>query len=186
MAQHILLQSKPCCCRWRPCLLLLLCPVPCHSSSSSSCVGKVIYSEQLCIVLDLHQDGTVHSCAELCRHRNQHSLAAGRFGLHCFDLSSATPGRGAGLTASTATEAPSDSETLTMNSVFGLLILDSIIYGLIAWSAFLCCFHLSLFRYVDAVFPGQYGVPRKWYFFAQKSYWLGCVVVSKLIIKVRI
>ena len=28
-------------------------------------------------------------------------------------------------------------------------------------------------RYVDAVFPGQYGVPKKPWFFLQASYWCG-------------
>lgn len=30
-------------------------------------------------------------------------------------------------------------------------------------------------RYVENAFPGKYGVPRKWYFPFQKSYWTGNV-----------
>ena len=40
------------------------------------------------------------------------------------------------------------------------MFVDGVIYYLIAW-------------YIDAVFPGQYGVPRPPYFFLQKSYWTG-------------
>jgi hypothetical protein len=40
----------------------------------------------------------------------------------------------------------------------GMIIVDSILYGMIAW-------------YVDAVFPGEYGVPKPWYFFVQLDYW---------------
>ncbi|KAI4551334.1 hypothetical protein MJT46_017586 [Ovis ammon polii x Ovis aries] len=41
-----------------------------------------------------------------------------------------------------------------------MLLLDSVIYGLVAW-------------YVEAVFPGEYGTPKPWYFFLMPSYWSG-------------
>uniref|UniRef100_A0A2R8N2T9 ATP binding cassette subfamily A member 3 n=1 Tax=Callithrix jacchus TaxID=9483 RepID=A0A2R8N2T9_CALJA len=44
--------------------------------------------------------------------------------------------------------------------VLGMLLLDSVLYGLVAW-------------YVEAVFPGQFGVPQPWYFFIMPSYWCG-------------
>jgi len=28
-------------------------------------------------------------------------------------------------------------------------------------------------RYIENVFPGKYGVPRKWYFFVTRTYWCG-------------
>jgi len=28
-------------------------------------------------------------------------------------------------------------------------------------------------RYIDAVFPGEYGIPKPFYFFLTPSYWLG-------------
>ena len=40
-----------------------------------------------------------------------------------------------------------------------MIIIDIFIYAFIAW-------------YIDAVFPGTYGVPKKWYFFIQKDYWI--------------
>uniref|UniRef100_A0A8C5L861 ATP-binding cassette, sub-family A member 3 n=1 Tax=Jaculus jaculus TaxID=51337 RepID=A0A8C5L861_JACJA len=44
--------------------------------------------------------------------------------------------------------------------VLGMLLLDSVLYGLVTW-------------YVEAVFPGQFGVPQPWYFFLLPSYWCG-------------
>ncbi|XP_053412499.1 phospholipid-transporting ATPase ABCA3 [Nycticebus coucang] len=44
--------------------------------------------------------------------------------------------------------------------VLGMLLLDSVLYGLATW-------------YVEAVFPGQFGVPQPWYFFVMPSYWCG-------------
>lgn len=44
--------------------------------------------------------------------------------------------------------------------VLGMLLLDSVLYGLVAW-------------YVEAVLPGQFGVPQPWYFFLTPSYWCG-------------
>nr|XP_010337353.1 ATP-binding cassette sub-family A member 17-like [Saimiri boliviensis boliviensis] len=41
-----------------------------------------------------------------------------------------------------------------------LLLLDSFLYCLIAW-------------YVESIFPGKYGTPKPWYFFALPSYWHG-------------
>ncbi|XP_040853430.1 phospholipid-transporting ATPase ABCA3-like isoform X2 [Ochotona curzoniae] len=44
--------------------------------------------------------------------------------------------------------------------VLGMLLLDSMLYGLVTW-------------YVEAVFPGQFGMPQPWYFFVMPSYWCG-------------
>lgn len=42
--------------------------------------------------------------------------------------------------------------------VLGMLLFDSVLYGLVTW-------------YVEAIFPGQFGVPQPWYFFITPSYW---------------
>ncbi len=41
-----------------------------------------------------------------------------------------------------------------------MMLFDSFIYGLLAW-------------YIETVWPGQYGVPKPWYFFLTKNYWIG-------------
>lgn len=43
-------------------------------------------------------------------------------------------------------------DDFSMAQVIGLLLLDAVLYGLVTW-------------YVEAVFPGEYGVPLPWYFF---------------------
>ena len=43
------------------------------------------------------------------------------------------------------------SDSFTMAHIYMMLIIDCILYGLICW-------------YVDAVKPGDYGIPQKWYF----------------------
>jgi ATP-binding cassette subfamily A (ABC1) protein 3 len=67
---------------------------------------------------------------------------------------------GQGLTSATAGQEPADGDPFTMNMVFGMLIIDCIIYMTIAW-------------YIEAVFPGAYGVPRPPWFFLTSSYWCG-------------
>ncbi|XP_049760992.1 phospholipid-transporting ATPase ABCA3-like [Elephas maximus indicus] len=56
------------------------------------------------------------------------------------------------------------SSTQTDNFVFayilGMLLFDAFLYGLVAW-------------YIEAVFPGEYGVPKPWNFFLLHSYWSG-------------
>uniref|UniRef100_A0A4W2G5A1 ATP-binding cassette sub-family A member 3-like n=1 Tax=Bos indicus x Bos taurus TaxID=30522 RepID=A0A4W2G5A1_BOBOX len=54
----------------------------------------------------------------------------------------------------------SPDDELTLAHIMGMLLFDAFLYGLLAW-------------YIDAVFPGKYGVPKPWYFFMQVSYWLG-------------
>ncbi|ELK10775.1 ATP-binding cassette sub-family A member 3 [Pteropus alecto] len=43
-------------------------------------------------------------------------------------------------------------DDFSFGQVLGMLLLDSILYGLVTW-------------YVEAVLPGQFGVPQPWYFF---------------------
>uniref|UniRef100_H0XNJ0 ABC transporter domain-containing protein n=1 Tax=Otolemur garnettii TaxID=30611 RepID=H0XNJ0_OTOGA len=49
-------------------------------------------------------------------------------------------------------------DNITFAHITGMLLIDAILYGLLAW-------------YVDAVFPGKYGVPKPWYFFLQSVDW---------------
>ncbi|XP_021342260.1 ATP-binding cassette sub-family A member 7-like isoform X2 [Mizuhopecten yessoensis] len=58
------------------------------------------------------------------------------------------------------------AETPTVDDEFNMLfciimmLVDSVIYAMFVW-------------YIEAVFPGDFGIPRKWYFPIQKSYWCG-------------
>ena len=69
-------------------------------------------------------------------------------------------GEGTGVQWSNLNHGPSIDDDLTLGYVFWMFAVDSVVYGLIAW-------------YVEAVFPGDYGVPQPWYFPVLPSYWCG-------------
>ncbi|XP_066292809.1 phospholipid-transporting ATPase ABCA3-like isoform X1 [Branchiostoma lanceolatum] len=69
-------------------------------------------------------------------------------------------GTGAGVQWSTINTGVSVDDDFTMLHVFLMLILDSVLYCMVAW-------------YIEAVFPGDYGVPQPWYFPVLRSYWCG-------------
>uniref|UniRef100_A0A8C6FVK5 ABC transporter domain-containing protein n=1 Tax=Moschus moschiferus TaxID=68415 RepID=A0A8C6FVK5_MOSMO len=50
----------------------------------------------------------------------------------------------------------SPDDELTLAQIMVMLLFDAFLYGLLTW-------------YIDAVFPGKYGVPKPWYFFMQVS-----------------
>ena len=68
--------------------------------------------------------------------------------------------RGEGLTWQNLAQPLSNDDRFSVAIVLGMLILDSLLYFLIAW-------------YKEGVFPGKYGVPKPFYFPFQPSYWLG-------------
>ncbi|XP_038178851.1 phospholipid-transporting ATPase ABCA3-like [Arvicola amphibius] len=55
---------------------------------------------------------------------------------------------------------PADTDSFLFAYVLGMLLIDAFLYGLVAW-------------YTEAVFPGEYGVPKPWNFFMTRSYWFG-------------
>jgi ABC-type multidrug transport system fused ATPase/permease subunit len=50
-------------------------------------------------------------------------------------------------------------EQFTMRSICLMLLLDAFLYMTLAW-------------YIEGVWPGEFGVPKRWYFPLQPSYWL--------------
>lgn len=56
------------------------------------------------------------------------------------------------------TSSPDDN--LTLGYLMIMLIIDALIYLLVA-------------VYVEAIFPGEYGVPQVWYFPLTLTYWCG-------------
>uniref|UniRef100_A0A672ZSW2 ABC transporter domain-containing protein n=1 Tax=Sphaeramia orbicularis TaxID=375764 RepID=A0A672ZSW2_9TELE len=67
-------------------------------------------------------------------------------------------GKGTGIQWSNLFNAVTVDDDFSMAQVLGLLLFDAILYGLVAW-------------YMEAVFPGEYGVPLPSYFFVLPSYW---------------
>ena len=64
--------------------------------------------------------------------------------------------------------------TISLEETSYLLILFLLCFALfqITFNKFSLTFK-NFRRYVENVFPGEFGVPRPWYFFVQKSYWIG-------------
>ncbi|KAG0722166.1 ATP-binding cassette sub-family A member 3 [Chionoecetes opilio] len=54
----------------------------------------------------------------------------------------------------------SPDDPFTLGHVFGMMLLDSLLFCLLAW-------------YIEALWPGDFGVPQPWYFPFMRSYWLG-------------
>uniref|UniRef100_UPI00358EF626 phospholipid-transporting ATPase ABCA3-like isoform X2 n=1 Tax=Myxine glutinosa TaxID=7769 RepID=UPI00358EF626 len=74
-------------------------------------------------------------------------------------------GKGTGVQWNSLVEPVSIDDNFTMGHVLLMLIVDSIIYGLLTW-------------YIEAVRPGEFGIPQPWYFFILPSYW-GCTQNTK-------
>ncbi|XP_075828185.1 phospholipid-transporting ATPase ABCA3-like [Microtus pennsylvanicus] len=64
-----------------------------------------------------------------------------------------------------ATKINADDD-LTLAHIIGMFLFTAFLYGIVAW-------------YIDAVFPGKYGIPKPWNFFLQKTYWFGEPFSSK-------
>ncbi|XP_033006988.1 retinal-specific phospholipid-transporting ATPase ABCA4 [Lacerta agilis] len=68
--------------------------------------------------------------------------------------------QGLGLQWDNIRTSPLEGDQYSFLFSMEMMVLDGFIYGLLAW-------------YLDNVFPGDYGIPRPWYFPFQQSYWLG-------------
>ncbi|KAM8824363.1 phospholipid-transporting ATPase ABCA3 isoform 1-T4 [Synchiropus picturatus] len=67
-------------------------------------------------------------------------------------------GKGTGIQWSNLFDSVTVDDDFSMAQVLGMLLFDAVLYGLVAW-------------YMEAVFPGEYGVPLPSYFFVLPSYW---------------
>ncbi|XP_072225725.1 phospholipid-transporting ATPase ABCA3 [Leuresthes tenuis] len=67
-------------------------------------------------------------------------------------------GKGTGVQWSNLFDPVTVDDDFSLAQVLCLLLFDSVLYGLVAW-------------YMEAVFPGEYGVPLPSYFFLLPSYW---------------
>ncbi|XP_071106304.1 phospholipid-transporting ATPase ABCA3-like [Haliotis cracherodii] len=69
-------------------------------------------------------------------------------------------GIGSGVQWSNLDQGVSVDDNFALLHILLMMLFDSVLYCAIAW-------------YVEAVFPGEFGVPQKWYFFLTRSYWCG-------------
>ena len=67
-------------------------------------------------------------------------------------------GEGSGAQWSNLGKGVSVDDPFSLGDVFLMLFIDCIVYGILTW-------------YIEAVFPGEFGIPRRFYFPFQKKYW---------------
>ncbi|XP_026574339.1 ATP-binding cassette sub-family A member 1 isoform X2 [Pseudonaja textilis] len=86
-------------------------------------------------------------------------LSSVAFGYGC-EYVSLFEEQGIGLQWDSLFETPVEKDSFSLTLSVFMMVLDSLLYGLMTW-------------YIESVFPGQYGIPRPWYFPFMKSYWFG-------------
>ncbi|XP_047443764.1 phospholipid-transporting ATPase ABCA1 isoform X2 [Mugil cephalus] len=68
--------------------------------------------------------------------------------------------QGVGIQWYNLQSSPVQGDTYSFTVSITMLYVDAFIYGIAAW-------------YIEAVFPGEYGIPKPWYFIFQINYWGG-------------
>ncbi|XP_039512135.1 phospholipid-transporting ATPase ABCA1 isoform X2 [Pimephales promelas] len=68
--------------------------------------------------------------------------------------------QGVGIQWFNLRSSPVEGDSYSFTTAIVMLYVDAAIYALATW-------------YIEAVFPGQYGIPRPWYFIFQLNYWGG-------------
>ncbi|TDH07266.1 hypothetical protein EPR50_G00104130 [Perca flavescens] len=68
--------------------------------------------------------------------------------------------QGVGIQWKNLVSSPLEEDHFSLRTAIIMMYVDSFLYGVLTW-------------YIEAVFPGQYGIPRPWYFPLSKSYWFG-------------
>ncbi|XP_061538807.1 phospholipid-transporting ATPase ABCA1 isoform X2 [Phycodurus eques] len=68
--------------------------------------------------------------------------------------------QGVGIQWNNLQSSPVEGDSYNFATSIAMLYMDAFIYAIAAW-------------YIEAVFPGEYGVPRPWYFLFHINYWRG-------------
>uniref|UniRef100_A0A3Q3XHW1 P-type phospholipid transporter n=1 Tax=Mola mola TaxID=94237 RepID=A0A3Q3XHW1_MOLML len=68
--------------------------------------------------------------------------------------------QGVGIQWSNLLASPLEEDSYNLTTSICLMLFDAMLYGIMTW-------------YFEAVFPGQYGIPRPWYFPFTRTYWCG-------------
>uniref|UniRef100_A0A8B9GUY0 P-type phospholipid transporter n=1 Tax=Astyanax mexicanus TaxID=7994 RepID=A0A8B9GUY0_ASTMX len=84
------------------------------------------------------------------------------FGFGCEYLSQYEE-QGLGIQWSNMWSSPTEGDKYSLSTSIIMLYVDAFIYGVATW-------------YIEVVFPGQYGIPRPWYFVFQLKYWGGALM----------
>uniref|UniRef100_A0A673MDI5 Zgc:172302 n=1 Tax=Sinocyclocheilus rhinocerous TaxID=307959 RepID=A0A673MDI5_9TELE len=92
-------------------------------------------------------------------HRILSFLSPVAFGFGC-EYFSQYEEQGVGIHWFNLRSSPMEGDSYNFTISILMLYADAVIYALATW-------------YIEAVFPGQYGIPRPWYFIFQLNYWGG-------------
>ncbi|XP_033890331.3 phospholipid-transporting ATPase ABCA1-like [Acipenser ruthenus] len=68
--------------------------------------------------------------------------------------------QGVGIQWNNLLSSPIEEDNYNLTTSIYIMFFDAFLYGVMTW-------------YIETVFPGQYGIPRPWYFPFTKSYWFG-------------
>ncbi|XP_077429248.1 phospholipid-transporting ATPase ABCA1b isoform X3 [Vanacampus margaritifer] len=68
--------------------------------------------------------------------------------------------QGVGIQWQNLLASPLEEDDFSLRTAIVIMYFDAFLYGVLTW-------------YIEAVFPGQYGIPRPWFFPFSKSYWFG-------------
>uniref|UniRef100_H3C1X8 P-type phospholipid transporter n=1 Tax=Tetraodon nigroviridis TaxID=99883 RepID=H3C1X8_TETNG len=73
--------------------------------------------------------------------------------------------QGVGIQWSNMNRSPEEDQGYTFTLSIVMMLVDAALYWTLTW-------------YIENVFPGQYGIPKPWYFPFTKSYWCGTASVA--------
>uniref|UniRef100_A0A3Q3WL83 ABC transporter domain-containing protein n=1 Tax=Mola mola TaxID=94237 RepID=A0A3Q3WL83_MOLML len=73
--------------------------------------------------------------------------------------------QGVGIQWHNINKSPEEGEPYTFTVSIIMMLFDTVLYWVLTW-------------YIENVFPGQYGIPKPWYFPFTASYWCGTTTVT--------
>uniref|UniRef100_A0A669E0V5 ATP binding cassette subfamily A member 7 n=1 Tax=Oreochromis niloticus TaxID=8128 RepID=A0A669E0V5_ORENI len=125
---------------------------------SAACGGLIYFGLYLPYVLCVAWRDHLNRCnVTVCF--SQSFLSPVAFGFGC-EYFSQYEEQGVGIQWYNLHSSPVEGDRYSFTVSIVMLYVDAFIYAIAAW-------------YIEAVFPGEYGIPRPWYFIFQLNYWGG-------------
>uniref|UniRef100_A0A3P9PUU7 P-type phospholipid transporter n=1 Tax=Poecilia reticulata TaxID=8081 RepID=A0A3P9PUU7_POERE len=92
-------------------------------------------------------------------------LSCVAFGYGCENFSKYEE-QGVGIQWHNIMRSPQEGDPYTFIISIAMMLADAVLYWVLTW-------------YIENVFPGQYGIPKPWYFLFTSSYWCGMTPVAE-------
>uniref|UniRef100_A0A8B9LWB7 P-type phospholipid transporter n=1 Tax=Astyanax mexicanus TaxID=7994 RepID=A0A8B9LWB7_ASTMX len=128
-----------------------------RANLAAACGGIIYFTLYLPYVLCVAWQDYIHIFFYLSFLQSLLSPVAFGFGCEYFALFEE---QGVGIQWSNLLSSPLEEDSYSLTTSISLMLFDALLYAVMTW-------------YIEAVFPGQYGIPRPWYFPFTKSYWCG-------------